>query len=133
MAKVFTTTVEVRGYELDSFNHVYHGNYLQYLDHARWGMIQEAGIDWYTFNEWKVWPVVYNIEVQYLKPAFFGQKLEIRSRVLEHARTNFTFEQIIYFRGDPIVKAKVRVAMINEKGRPVAAPEKLAEAWKVDG
>ena len=37
--KTYLCTLEVRGYELDSFGHVNHGVYVSYLEHARWKML----------------------------------------------------------------------------------------------
>src|SRR6185437_16164438 len=72
MSKAYRTQLEVRGYELDSFGHVNHANYLNYFEHARWRMLQDEGITLEVLEKWKRWPVIAAIEVKYLKPTFMG-------------------------------------------------------------
>src|SRR5206468_4148735 len=89
MSKVYRCTLEVRGYELDSFGHVNHAVYVSYLEHARWKMLGEEGITPAQFDEWKRWPVIGGLELKYLKPTFIGDELDIQSEVLQHGRSHF--------------------------------------------
>ena len=41
-----TTYVEVRTYELDSYNHVNNAVYLNYLEHARMDFLKAIGFDY---------------------------------------------------------------------------------------
>ncbi len=137
MVKTFHAVIDVRGYELDSFGHVNHGVYASYLEHARWKLLAEEGILRSTFDEWKVWPVVMKLEINYLKPAFIGDTLEILSMHQEHSRTSISFDQAIHRVGagaqaapQLVVQARVKLVMVNEKGRPTHLPEIMARAWK---
>ena len=130
MPKIYHCSIEVRGYELDSFGHVNHAMYISYLEHARWKLLEDENVTLAKFNEWKRWPVIANIEVSYLKPTFMGEKLDVRTQVAEASRTSFIAEQEI-FRGDTaVLKAKVRVVMVNEKGRPAEMPPAVSQLWK---
>ncbi len=124
--KTYRCTLEVRGYELDSFGHVNHSVYVNYLEHARWKMLEEENITLEKFNTWKRWPVIAQIEVNYLKPAFMGEKLEVTTRVLEQGKTNHTFHQDIHRGETLVVRAKVRSVLVNEEGRPSALVDQLA-------
>jgi YbgC/YbaW family acyl-CoA thioester hydrolase len=129
-AKIYTCTLEVRGYELDSFGHVNHGVYVSYLEHARWKMLEEEGITIKKFNDWGMWPVIIGIESHYFKPTFMGDVLEIRTQVVHHDRASFTFEQNIY-RGDThVVKAQVRSVMVDKQGRLVRRPDEINRLWE---
>src|SRR4051794_7979916 len=99
MGKVYTCTLEVRGYELDSFGHVNHAAYISYLEHARWKMLYEEGITLEMFAVWKRWPIVRQVEASYIRPTFLADVLEIRTEVVEHGRTFFLIHQTI-LRGD---------------------------------
>jgi YbgC/YbaW family acyl-CoA thioester hydrolase len=126
MSKTYHCTIEVRGYELDSFGHVNHAIYISYLEHARWKLLEEEGIGLKEFNGWKRWPVIASLEATYLKPTFLGDKLEVRTRLEASGRTGFFAEQEM-IRGDVTVfKAKVRVVIINENGRPSELPAEVA-------
>ncbi len=129
MGKTYRCEFEVRGYELDSFGHVNHAVYLSYLEHARWKLLEEEGITLKVFQGWKRWPVIAHVDVQFVRPTYMGDKLEIRTQINEHGKTNFIAEQTI-FRGETIVlKAKIRIVTVNEQGRPAELPEDLARTW----
>ncbi len=129
MSKIYISSLEVRGYELDSFGHVNHAQYVSYMEHARWKMLQEKGITLEKLNEWKRWPVIAQLEVSYLKPTYIGEELRIETQVTGHERTNFMIEQNI-FRGDQkVLIGKVRVVMVDEKGRPALMPDHIANLW----
>lgn len=131
MAKTYHCNLEVRGYELDSFGHVNHAIYISYLEHARWKMLAEEKITLERFQEWKRWPVIAAIEANYLKPTFLGDQLDIRTKVIEHTKTTFSFEQVIYRKETPVFKAKVRAVMVNEKGRPAELPSQVSRLWTI--
>ncbi len=124
--KIYRCTLEVRGYELDSFGHVNHSVYINYLEFARWKMLNEENITLETFNTWQRWPVIAQIEVSYLKPAFMGETLEITTQVLEKGKTNHTFLQEIRRANFPILRAKIRSVLVNEAGRPAELTGALA-------
>jgi acyl-CoA thioester hydrolase len=129
MGKIYRCNIEVRGYELDSFGHVNHAVYLNYFEHARWSMLAEEGITLEWIAKEKLWPVIISAQLKYMKPAFMGDRLEIRSRAIDAQRMRFTFEQDI-FRGDvQLTSARYESAVINEKGRPVETPELYYRLW----
>lgn len=129
MSKIYRTTIEVRGYELDSYGHVNNAVYITYLEHARWKMLEEEGITLQRLGEWKRWPVIASIEAKYLKPSFMGQKLEVETRIVEHRRVGFGIEQRIFHDGSLVFDAKVGVVIVNEKGRPTEVPAEVERLW----
>ena len=129
MGKVFRYTLEVRGYELDSFGHVNNAVYLNYLETARWAVLKEHNITLETMQTLKRWPVIASVEAQYIRPLFMGDKIEIRTSFPEHSRAAFFIDQEIY-KGDQLVfKAKLKSVIINENGRPESIPEQYAQIW----
>jgi len=130
MAKVYQCSIEVRGYELDSYGHVNHAVYVSYLEHARWKMLEEEGITLTKFQQWKRWPVIAGIEVKYLKPAFAGERLDIETQVVAYRRVGFSLEQKIFRQGQLVIEAKITSVIVNDLGKPAAAPEEMVQAWK---
>ncbi len=128
--KIWTTKIHVRGYELDSFGHVNHAVYISYLEHARWELLREEGVTLEKFQTWNRWPVIAALDVRYLRPAFLGDELVIKSHMTEGGRSRFTFEQAIYRGDDKIFTGTVHAVMVNEKGRPSPVPEELERLWK---
>ena len=129
MAKKYHCKIEVRGYELDSFGHVNHAIYFNYLEHARWEMLTLEEITLAKFTEWKRWPVVAELQASYLKPTFMGEKLDVESQIVETGKTNFMIEQTILRDAAIVFKAKVRIVMVDETGRPAGMPEFCRAVW----
>jgi YbgC/YbaW family acyl-CoA thioester hydrolase len=128
--KIYQCSLEVRGYELDSFGHVNHAVYVSYLEHARWKLLAEEKIGLNEFQTWKAWPVIAKIEVSYLKPAFMGETLTVHTKILKSGRTSFIGEQNILRGETPVLKAQVHVVMVNEKGRPTELPAEMSHLWQ---
>ena len=127
--RTYETSIDVRGYELDSYGHVNHAVYVNYLEHARWKMLEEEGIGIGDFKKWSRWPVIAGLEIHYQKPAFLGDHLEIRTEIIEVGKTSFTFAQSILRGEQPVAKAKIRVVMVNELGRPASMPDEMKTHW----
>ncbi len=123
MPKKYAAEIEVRGYELDSYGHVNHAVFLHYLEVARWKMLEEEGVRLQDFVTWKTWPVIAQIQVKYVKPAFAGERLKIQSEVVERTKTSFTIHQEILREGKLLLKAEVLSVLVNDEGRPTALPE----------
>jgi YbgC/YbaW family acyl-CoA thioester hydrolase len=127
--KTYRCSLEVRVYELDAFGHVNHARYVSFLEHARWRMLAEEGIGLEQFELWKRWPVVASLEVDYLRPALVGDALEIVTRLADSGPATFAFEQEMLRAGEPVVRARVRAAMVDERGKPARLPEELRRLW----
>lgn len=132
MARTYRSTVHVRGYELDSFGHVNHAVYLNYMEHARWELLAEKGITLERMAEWKRWPIIAHVELDYLKPTHMGDELDIHSSVVSTGKTHFVVEQVI-LRGDTeVLRGKVTIVTINEKGRPAELTPEMRTIWMED-
>ena len=123
--------LSVRGYELDSFGHVNHAVYIQYLEHARWELLIEEGVTLQTFQKWKCWPVIARVEANYLRPCFLDDKLEVRTRITDQRLTRFAFHQEIYRGETRVFEGKIHSVMVNEQGRPAPIPAELAKSWGI--
>lgn len=123
MTDAFITPIEVRGYELDSFGHVNHANYFNYLEHARWRMLQDKGIHLSKLEEMKRWPVIISVQAHYLKPTFMGDKLEVHTLIFRGPKTRFEFRQKILRNKIPVFEATLESVFVDENGRPTAIPE----------
>jgi YbgC/YbaW family acyl-CoA thioester hydrolase len=132
MAKIYRTEIEVRGYELDSYGHVNHAVYLNYMEHARWKLLEDEGIRRSDFDRWQRWPVIARVEADYLRPTYIGQKLEIQTEIVENGRTWFACRQEIRCEESIVFRGKIRAVIVNEKGRPAEAPPEVSRLWTGD-
>lgn len=74
------TTIKVRGYHLDVYQHVNNARYLEFLEEARWQWLEEANaFNWLIVQ--KLAFVVVNININYRRPAVLGDRLIIESEV----------------------------------------------------
>lgn len=129
--KLYTCDLEVRGYELDSFGHVNHAEYVRYFEHARWKFLESEGITLKTFKDWNAYPVIGEIKVRYLKPTFLGDSLRVESRIVEAAGTRFRVEHTLLRNTERVAEGEVWIVMVNEKGRPTALPEQVQSLSKI--
>lgn len=76
------TTIKVRGYHLDVYQHVNNARYLEFLEEARWEWLESlASFNWLQDNRLAF--VVVNININYRRPAVMGDVLNIHSRLLD--------------------------------------------------
>ena len=92
-------------------------------------MLQEEDMDLKTFTKWQLWPVIARIECDFVRPTFIGNKLDIRTKIIEHGRSTFTFHQSVYHKDALVFEAKVKSVLINSKGRPTKLPPELSRLW----
>lgn len=130
MEKIYHTEVEVRGYELDSFGHVNNANYLNYLEFARWKMLEEENVTLKKFQEWDRFPVIAAIKIQYLRPAFMGDRLTVQTKLIDYKRSSMQLEQIIFNGATKIAEAEIRSVIVSGEGRPAELPEELEKKWR---
>lgn len=77
---MFEYRLTVRGYELDSYNHVNNAVYLNYFEQARWEIMRETGLLDKLVND-KIILVVTEINIRYAKEACLFDKLLITTQV----------------------------------------------------
>ena len=127
-APVSETTVVVRSSELDSFGHVNHAVFLEYLEHARFEALQRAGFTWSTLEErgWAIYVV--RIEVDYVTEARRGDELLVRTRADSFRRTSMVLAQEIRRADDQevvVTRARVTAVWIGPDGKPMRVPAEV--------
>lgn len=76
------TTIKVRGYHLDVYQHVNNARYLEFLEEARWQWLEEAdAFSW--LQQQQLAFVVVNININYRRPAVLGDVLAIHSEMTQ--------------------------------------------------
>lgn len=74
------TTIKVRGYHLDVYQHVNNARYLEFLEEARWQWLEEVDAFHWLMQQQLAFVVV-NININYRRPAVLGDVLQIESEV----------------------------------------------------
>jgi acyl-CoA thioester hydrolase len=86
--------ITVRFADLDPQGHVNNAVYLTYLESARLGYYEKAGI-WGREAGMKTGMVVAHIDIDYLAPIFFGQDIQVGVRLARLGQKSFTLAFLI--------------------------------------
>ncbi|MEV8542103.1 acyl-CoA thioesterase [Streptomyces sp. NPDC051572] len=77
MSEPFSVPVTVRGYETDSLGHLNQSVYLQYSEHARWELLQAAGVGQAELLAQRIGPVVLETTIRYLRELRAGEEVTV--------------------------------------------------------
>ena len=122
---MYQCNLEVRGYELDSFNHVNNAVYLNYYEHARWQILRETGIIEY-FKESGNFLVVIETNVKYIREIKLFDKLTIGTVVKREDPYLFFQQEMVNAESDvTLSKATVKTLILDETRTPIDIPEQL--------
>lgn len=124
---VFTTSVKVRFYELDPYDHVNHTNYFSYFETARIEYLAEFGWGLDVLKDQGLQLVVVEINARFLAAARYGQELTIHTWVEDVGRVKSTWQQTM-FRGDEeVARITVTAAFTDLQGKPRRLPKEFAD------
>lgn len=124
------TTLQVRFYELDPYEHVNHAVYIQYFEAARAGWLAEIGYPLDRLKADGTRIVVTELHTRYLGSAGQGDELTVESELVEVRRVSMTFEQRIRRGDETLVTQSISAATISDAGRPVRIPPELVAALR---
>ena len=112
----------MRGYELDSFGHVNNAVYINYLEQARWEIVNKLGLlDLLKDN--KSFLVVVETNIKYVKELrMFDTAVVVSSMI---GRGFFIdFKQDIFDNNNrKVAKAKIKCLFLDEDRNPVDIPD----------
>jgi len=112
----------VRPYECDSYGHVNHAVYVNYLEHARMQFLHAVGFDYKGLIAAGFFTVIARLELAYRQPAYADDELTIETEAGEPRRVGGAFQQVIHRGEDVIAEATVHWCVVNAKGRPTRPP-----------
>jgi acyl-CoA thioester hydrolase len=123
--EVHSTSVKVRFYELDPYNHVNHTNYFAYFETARIEYLDEMGwgLDMIKEHGWQF--VVVEITARFLAAARYGQELTIHTWVEDAGRVKSTWRQVMMRGDEEVARVLVSAAFTDLQGRPRRLPHEF--------
>ncbi|WP_455816988.1 acyl-CoA thioesterase [Pseudomonas cerasi] len=93
------TTIKVRGYHLDVYQHVNNARYLEFLEEARWAWLEESEA-FHWMNKREMAFVVVNININYRRPAVMGDVLIIDSQLMSLGGKSGVIDQRVSLQSD---------------------------------
>lgn len=125
--EVHTTSLKVRFYELDPYDHVNHTNYFSYFETARIEYLTEMGWGLGELKANGFQFVVVDIHAKFLAAAKYGEELVIQTWIESVGRVRSTWKQLM-FRSDEIVAdLEVSAAFTDLNGRPRRIPPEFVQ------
>lgn len=123
-----TSSVKVRFYELDPYNHVNHTNYLRYFESARIELLDDMGFGLDVMRQEGVHMVVVELNARFIAPAGLHDVLVIETTIGTFGRATSTWHQTLTGDDGPVATLDIVAAFTNVEGRPRRVPPEFISA-----
>jgi acyl-CoA thioester hydrolase len=112
--------------DTDASGRVYHANYLKFLERGRSNLIYQANLTHQILiKKFDIIFVVKNISINFKKPAFFEDSIDVITSIKELNRVKINFTQKIYRESDLLIDAEVLVVPVNPLGKIIKLTDEL--------
>ncbi|MFJ9737661.1 acyl-CoA thioesterase [Streptomyces sp. NPDC101166] len=95
MSEPFSVRITVRGYETDTQGHVNQSVYVNYAEHARWSLLQAAGITQAALIARGVGPVALETTIRYRRELLAGDEVDVTCVFEWSGGKTFRIEQVM--------------------------------------
>ena len=85
--------IPVRFMDIDALQHVNNARYLNFLEESRISYSQQLLNVFNSIQELNV--LVARVEIDFMRPVLFGEKLQVYTRIHKLGNKSFTFESVI--------------------------------------
>ncbi len=126
---VHTTSLKVRFYELDPYDHVNHTNYLSYFETARIEYLTDKGWGLMVLKSQGLQLVVVEIHARFLAAAGYGEKLTIHTWVEQAGRVKSTWQQRMVRGDEEVARLTVLFAATDLQGKPRRMPDEFTSLF----
>lgn len=110
----FIWQVRIYYEDTDAAGVVYHANYLRFMERARTEWLRELGFAPAKLKQaHHLVFVIKSIHIDYLKPAWFDDQLQISTQMTELKRASMIVAQEVQRENEVLSQATVRIATIN--------------------
>lgn len=131
---MFEWPVRVYIEDTDAGGIVFYANYLRYFERARSEWLRTLDVDQQQLLQQGVRFVVRDLNIRYRQPAVLDDALHVTLSLQALTKAGMTLNQQVIRRSesgnDLLVDATVRLACIDDAGRPMAIPPYLVTLMK---
>ena len=118
--------VKIYYHDTDCGGVVYYANYLKYLEEARSEYFEERGLIIKDMLKDGIGFVVARQEIDYRSPSFYGDTLEVKTRITDASSTRVNFEyDIVKDSGKLVASAKTVIVFVDKTLKPKRIPEDI--------
>jgi len=125
MIKPHVTHLTVRGYELDSYQHVNNAVYLNYFEHARWEFFSQLGLLG-MIDKQQLFLVVTEINIRFQRELKLLDEIEVITTV-KNSPPYLIFQQKIYHKNSKqaVARASVKTIFVDQQRVPHDIPAEI--------
>ena len=129
---MFFFECEVYYEDTDMGGRVYYANYLKFVERARSKLLTKMGIDQRNLLEKEgLYFIVKKISAEYLSPSFFGDKLLIKTHMLDIKKATLILGQKILRKDKTLFDCEVKIALLNSRGKVTKLPNEIVNKMKL--
>ena len=129
---MFFFECEVYYEDTDMGGRVYYANYLKFVERARSKLLANIGIDQRNLLEKDgLYFIVKKISAEYLSPSFFGDKLLVKTHMLDIKKATLILGQKILRKDKTLFVCEVKIALLNSRGKVTKLPNEIANKMKI--
>ena len=129
---MFFFECEVYYEDTDMGGRVYYANYLKFVERARSKLLANIGIDQKNLLEKDgLYFIVKKISAEYLSPSFFGDKLLIKTHMLDIKKATLILDQKILRKDKTLFNCEVKIALLNSGGKVTKLPNEIVNKMKL--
>ncbi len=123
---MFFFECEVYYEDTDMGGRVYYANYFKFVERARSKLLTNIGIDQRRLLEEEgLYFIVKKISAEYLSPSFFGDKLLIKTRLLEIKKATLILGQKVFRKDKTLFDCEVKIALLDSGGKVIKLPKEI--------
>ena len=116
--------------DTDASGRVYHSNYLKYFERGRSSFLYNLGFNHKDFLEkYNLYFVVKSCHIDFKKPAYFEDDLEVVTKIEEISKVKIIFNQLLLKEKTIIVDSKITITPINYDGKISKMPNEILEKF----
>jgi acyl-CoA thioester hydrolase len=101
---------------------VYYANYLRFIERARSELVREAGVDQVAMKAAGLVFAVRRVEADYLSPARYDDRIEVRTRLSAVKGASFVMPQEVWRDDTLLFRAVVTIVVLDGQGRATRLP-----------
>ena len=114
--------------DTDASSRVYYANYLKYLERGRSDLLYKLGFDHKNLlSKFNFYFVVKSCNIEYVKPAYFEDTLELKTKIINISKAKIEFNQSIYRENILLVDSKITIVSVNNNGKIFKMPNEILE------
>lgn len=123
--------LRVQWEDTDAAGIVYYANYLRFIERGRSDLLLQHGIDQHGLMQMDggVAFAVRACNIEYLKPARLHEELTVFTTITELRGASVTAQQDVWRGEEVLARATVKLACIDNKGRPTRVPRAIAAVF----